>query len=250
MKFKEFGDKNLPTFIMLHGGGLSWWSMEKVIDLLKDKFHIVTPIIDGHGEDGGTEFNSIEDSALKLINYIDKNYEGKVFAISGLSIGGQIVAEILSKRYDITEYAIIESALVYPMKFTSKMIYPMYNLTFTFIKKRWFAKLQTKILCVDNGLFEKYYEDSLKMSKQSLINMSLSNANYRLDESIKNTKAEVLIIVGGKELKLIKKSAERLNFLIPNSKLYIASNLKHGEFSLSKIEEYVYILKDFLAGEK
>lgn len=28
MKFKEFGNRELPTIIFLHGGGLSWWSME------------------------------------------------------------------------------------------------------------------------------------------------------------------------------------------------------------------------------
>ena len=25
MIFKEFGDKNAPVIVFLHGGGLSWW---------------------------------------------------------------------------------------------------------------------------------------------------------------------------------------------------------------------------------
>ena len=29
MKFKEFGDKNKPAIVLLHGGGLSWWSYKK-----------------------------------------------------------------------------------------------------------------------------------------------------------------------------------------------------------------------------
>ena len=26
MKFHEFGDKNLPTILLIHGGGSSWWN--------------------------------------------------------------------------------------------------------------------------------------------------------------------------------------------------------------------------------
>jgi pimeloyl-ACP methyl ester carboxylesterase len=28
MKYKEFGNKKSPTIILLHGGGLSWWSLK------------------------------------------------------------------------------------------------------------------------------------------------------------------------------------------------------------------------------
>jgi len=66
MKFKEFGQSDLPTIILLHGGGLSWWSIKNVIDDLQQNYHVVTPIIDGHGDDGDTIFVSIEDSASKL----------------------------------------------------------------------------------------------------------------------------------------------------------------------------------------
>lgn len=52
MLFKEFGGKSLPTVFLLHGG-LSWWSLIGIIELLEKKYHIVTPIIDGHGEAGG-----------------------------------------------------------------------------------------------------------------------------------------------------------------------------------------------------
>ena len=26
MKFHEFGDKNLPSILLIHGGGSSWWN--------------------------------------------------------------------------------------------------------------------------------------------------------------------------------------------------------------------------------
>ena len=203
MKFKAFGSEELPTIILLHGGGLSWWSLENVIKTLESSYHVVTPIIDGHGEDFETEFVSIEDSASKLINFIDENYRGKVYAICGLSIGGQILSEVLSKRADITEFAVIESALVYKLK-TAGVMSSMYKFCYGLIKKRWFSKLQAKTLFVPNEMFENYYRDSSNMTMKTLTNITLSNGNYELKSSIKNTKSKVLVIVGEKELKVMK----------------------------------------------
>ena len=83
----EFGNKNLPKIILLHGGGLSYWSLSGIVELLKDDYHVVTPIIDGHGENGNETFMSIEQSADKLLEYIDKACDSKVFVLGGLSIG-------------------------------------------------------------------------------------------------------------------------------------------------------------------
>lgn len=246
MLFKETQNKAFPTIILLHGGGLSWWSLKPVIAYLERVFHVVTPIIDGHGEDGDETFISIEDSAQKLISYIQNEYNGKVYAIAGLSIGAQIVTEVLSVKNDIANYAIIESALVYPIKGVASMTVPAYKLFYGLINKRWFSKLQAKTLFVPENMFEQYYEDSLKITKQSLINITLSNGNYALKGTISDTKAKVLIVVGEKELGIIKKSGKRLHEAIAGSQLYIAPNMRHGEISLLHPEKYAELVGSFL----
>lgn len=245
MLLKETDNRSLPTIILLHGGGLSWWSLEPVIRLLKEHYHIVTPIIDGHGEDAYETFISIEDTAQKLIQYIDAQHNGKVFAIGGLSIGGQIVTEVLSSREDIAEYAIIESALVYPIKGTSFMTVPAYQLFYGLIKRRWFSKMQAKTLCIPDNMFDLYYKESIKMTKQSLINITLSNGNYELKHSISNTTAKVMIVVGGKEIGIMRKSAKRLNEAIAGSELNIIPNMGHGEISLLHPIIYVELISKF-----
>jgi len=90
MKFKEFGNRNNETIIILHGGGLSAWAVEPIVNYLVDDYYIITPIIDGHGEDGSNTFISINESAKNLINYIDKKHSGKVKALCGLSIGDKL----------------------------------------------------------------------------------------------------------------------------------------------------------------
>ena len=104
MRYVEYGNQNPETIILLHGGGLSWWNYREVALLLADKYHVVLPILDGHA-DSDEPFTSIEDNAARLIAYIDEHHGGSVYALGGLSLGGQIAVEMLTQRSDICRFA-------------------------------------------------------------------------------------------------------------------------------------------------
>lgn len=247
MKYKEFGDSIHPTIILLHGGGLSWWSFTDLIHLLKETYHIVTPIIDGHGEDGDTIFVSIQDSAQKLIQYIDEKHQGKVFAICGLSLGAQIIVDVLAQRADIAKYIVIESALVMPLSGVTRFIAKSSSLFYSLIHQKWFARMQAKALYVRENLFDQYYSDSQNISKQSLTNISASNADYTAPDTLKITKAKVLIIIGGEEVRIMDKSVRKLISMLPQARVCIVPDMKHGELSLSRCKEYLALIKQFMA---
>lgn len=242
MKYKEYGLKNKDIIILLHGGGLSWRNYIDEIGLLEDEFHIVIPILDGHS-DSDTNFISIENNASEIINFINENYNGKVKLIGGLSLGGQVLLEILSRNPNICEYAVIESALVIPMKFTYKMIEPIFNLTYGLTKKSWFSKLQFKNLKIKNSLYDLYYEDTCKISKNNLIAFMKSNSSYELKDTLSRTRAKVLILVGSKERSIMKKSAVKIAELIPNSELEILQGYYHGDISINHADDYVERVK-------
>ena len=249
MKFNVSGNSEWETIILLHGGGLSDWSLKRQVDYLSKNYYVVTPIIDGHGEDGETTFKSIEDSADQLINFIDMHCNGRVFAICGLSLGAQIVLEVLSKRKGIAQQAVIESGLAIPIRTMTKISMLMQKMTYRWIQQKWFAKLQAKTLKISDDLFDKYFEDSQKISKTSLLNITESNGNYQLKRMVKEIEAKVLIIVGAKEIKVMKESAQLIKNTIPHGTLYIAEGMNHGELSLVHTEEYLALIEAFFKEE-
>ena len=119
----EFGQQNPNVIMLLHGGGLSWWNYREAAQKLAERYHVVLPVLDGHA-DSDTPFSTIEENAASLISYIDTHFGGQVLALGGLSLGGQIAVEMLSQRKDICRYALLESALVKPMKLTHALIEP------------------------------------------------------------------------------------------------------------------------------
>ena len=246
MIFNEFGDRKNPTILILHGGGLSSWAVEPIAEKLKDRFYVITPIIDGHGKDGENDFKSIRHSAENILKYIDDYHSGIVHGLCGLSIGGQIVVDVLSLRDNICQYSIIESALTIPSNFTKFFLMPVVSITYPLIKLKWYSKIQAKHLLLPSHMIDKYYIDSCRITKKSLKNILYSNSSFVADKKLKETKSKVLILVGNKEITIIKRSAKLLSEIIPNSKAITLSDYGHGELSQMHPAEYSKMIFDFM----
>ena len=243
MLFKEFGDREKPTIILLHGAGLSWWSYREIATLLMENYHVVLPVIEGYGGVAGETFQSIEQSAQALINYIHAQHQGRVFALGGLSLGAQIVVEALSREPELATYAVLESALVSPIPGTKALIVPLTRLSFGLIKYRWFANLQAKALSLPAAMVDEYYADSLTVSLETLTNTLLSNGTYTIKPGLEKTKAYMLVIVGEKEIGAEIKSARMQHQTVASSQLWIVPNMTHGELCLKYPSLYVKRLR-------
>lgn len=246
MNYVEYGKDNQNTVILLHGGGLSWWNYEETAKLLQNDYRVIIPILDGHaGSD--MPFTTIENNASGIISFIDENLGGHVLMIGGLSLGGQILLEILSRRNDICNFAVIESALAIPSKLTYALIKPAFGSSYGLIKHEWFSKLQFKSLRIKPELFDQYYRDTRAISKANMIAFLEANSTYTIKNTLKNCTARLYVLVGEKESKVMKRSAKLIHNHLSNSTLEVLTGLYHGEFSINLAESYVnkirYILE-------
>ena len=182
MNYREFGTEHRDTILLLHGGGLSWWNYREAAELLQTRYHVVLPILDGHA---GSErpFTSIEENAAELIRWIDGRLGGSVLLIGGLSLGGQVLLEMLSRRGDLCRHALVESAAVLPDRFTHAMIGPAFGSSYGLIKNRSFAKLQFRSLHIKPELFADYYRDTCAIAKPDMIAFLKASTAYTLKSS-------------------------------------------------------------------
>ena len=241
----EFGQQNPHVILLLHGGGLSWWNYREAAQELAERYHVVLPILDGHA-DSADPFTTIEDNAARLISYIDTHFGGQILAIGGLSLGGQIAVEMLSQRPDICRYALLESALVKPMKLTHALIGPTFGMSYGLIKQKWFAKAQADFLGIPKALFDDYYRDTCAISKADMIAFLKANSMYTIKSSLSETAAKVKIMAGSREQKSVRHSAEMLHKAIPGSSMEILPGLHHGDLSLNNPEQYAKILTNWI----
>ena len=245
MRMQEFGQQNDNVILLLHGGGLSWWNYRDVAQKLAEQYHVVLPVLDGHA-DSDAPFTGIEENAARLISYIDTHFGGQILALGGLSLGGQVAAEMLSQRPHICRYALLESALVKPMKLTAALIGLTFGMSYGLIKQKWFAKMQAEYLGIPRALFDDYFRDTCKIRKADMIAFLKANSLYTIKPDLSETGAKVKIAAGSREQKNIRVSAKLLHRAIPGSQMEILPGLRHGDLSLNKPEQYAKILTDWI----
>ena len=245
MRAQEFGQQTAPVILLLHGGGLSWWNYREAAKILSAQYHVVLPVLDGHA-DSNAPFTSIEENAARVISYIDNCFGGQVLAIGGLSLGGQIAVEMLSRRPEICRYALLESALVKPMKLTAALIGPTFGMSYGLIKQKWFAEMQASYLGIPEALFDDYFRDTCKLGKADMIAFLKANSIYTIKPSLSETRAKVKIVAGSREQKRIRDSAKLLHRTIPGSQMEILSGFRHGDLSINKPEVYAQILTNWI----
>jgi len=249
MIFQEYGNDQKDTILLLHGGGLSWWNYREEAEILQAEYHIILPILDGHaGSD--RPFTTIEDNAEEIIAFIDEELSGSVLLIGGLSLGGQVLLEMLSKRKNLCSYALVESAAVIPSKLTNMLITPTFGSCYGLIRNRGFSKLQFQSLHIKPDLFEDYYRDTCRIKKQDMIAFLKANTAYALKDSFKESSAMIHVYVGGKENHEIIRSAESICRMSPSCKLYRMNGFRHGAFSINHADQYANAIRQIVKGEK
>lgn len=245
MQFKTYINKKKPIFMYIHGECLSAFSFKEQIKELKKDFTMVLPILDGHSIESDKKFQSISTSANEIINWIDNNGEGHIAVLAGFSLGGQIVAEILSKRKDICDYAMIESSLMYPLSIKSWSDYiALYTPILT--KNRIFNSFMYYTKFNDDFALKDYYENYRLMSKDTIKNVLRETYSFNLPKNLDQVQCKTAILVGQRERKIYKKSANLLNETIPNSQIFMLANYRHGDFSLGHPYEFIRFVKSWI----
>ena len=254
MIFHEFGDKKFPHILLIHGGGNSWWNYLRQARMLSDKYHVILPTLDGHGEEYQKEYISTENSAQQILEYIKNNCDRKLFVIGGVSLGGQIVMELLSLDSDIAEKAIIDGSICIPQPKLARICTVIVKLFGKIMFSKSASKIQLSLMkkMYPNMAYpeeiENYYiEDIPRIPIKTLVTIYQTYmGRYRLKDTITESKAQVLYIYGEKEMKCVKESAKLFQKMHPDCTLYEAKGYNHGYLSAYLPLEWMEVVNHIL----
>ncbi len=110
--YRERGDKNTPTLLLLHGSNASLFTWEPWSKNLSDRFHVVSVDLPGHGITGAVPNGdySQEGMAKFVAEFADK-IELKAFALAGNSMGGGVAARYAEEHPErVTQLILVDAA--------------------------------------------------------------------------------------------------------------------------------------------
>nr|WP_320024240.1 alpha/beta hydrolase [uncultured Acetobacterium sp.] len=243
MKYYEYGDRNSPSVMLIHGAGWSYWLYLQEARLLQHKYHVILPVIDGHGEEADVPYTSTEKIAEQLLDYIDDNCDGKLFALSGVSLGGQIAIELLSRRANLAEKAIIESGLCIPQPFLlkySRFVYKFLGkLIFSKKFNQWALKIMPKEMHLPDEIAALYLRDIPAVKVETMNQVFETYYQYELKNSLKDSQVDLIYWYGGKEMSCIKQSGTLFQTYVTTCQLIELPGYRHSEISAYHPEEWV-----------
>lgn len=225
--YQEYGDKNAPLMVFLHGGGVSSWMWDKQIHFFSH-YHCLTIDLPEHGASINTEPFSILSSAEKVNKIIEEKARNKTVIVVGFSLGAQVAVQMLSINPNLIDYAVINSAFVRPAQLMKKLIKPSIKWFYPFIKNKYFAKLQARTLYIHEEYFDDYYRESSQMPLGTLIRILEENMSFKTPDLFYKSTAKILVTVGEKEKRAMKKSAQDLVSAHANCTGIIIPNVGHG----------------------
>ena len=207
-----------------------------------------------HGEEYQLDYVSTEDSALEILDYIKANCGGKLFAVGGVSLGGQIAMELLSLDSDIAEKAIIDGSICIPQPSLARLCILLVALFGKLMFSKSSCKLQLSLmnkfypqLAYPDEIKNYYIEDIPRTPIKTLVTIYKTYmGHYKLNSRISKSKAQVHYIYGEKELNCVKESARLFQQLHPNTILYEAKGYNHGYLSAYLPQEWIDLVVPFL----
>lgn len=248
LSVKEYGKNQSQSIVFLHGGGVSGWMWDDQVQELSGEYHCLVPDLPEHGNSMDVKPFSIRESAEAVAVLIRNEARGGQAHVVGLSLGAQVVTQLLCTSPEVVDHAIINSALVRRMPLMNTFIKPTVKLTMPLVRSESFARLQAKALHIPETSFKTYYKETKSTSKESLTRILTENANFGLPRGLENANVPTLILVGQKEKRIMHKSAQDLLTAIPNAKGYMVKGVGHS-FNFEEPGLFKQILRAWIKDE-
>ncbi|MDD3985765.1 MAG: alpha/beta hydrolase [Methanobacterium sp.] len=226
---KEVGVENSETIIFIHSGTMASWMYDEQIKAFRD-YHCLIPDLPEHGQSIGVKPFTIKDSAEKIITIIEnKAHNGKAHLV-GISLGGQIILQILSIKPNIVEDAFISGTLTCTIPETETFLKLLNYTTRTYapvMGTDFFIKANMRSYNMPKHFFNNFKKSTQIINPDAFKRILAENMLFKLPDDLINVKTPVLVMAGEKDYRIIQKSAYNLIKTLKNSQGYIAPRVGH-----------------------
>lgn len=236
MLFTEFGSKEKPPVLLLHGMMQDWHTEYKMLKDLEEHYRLIIPAQDGF-YDGSGDFTSFADQARQIEEYVWANYDGKVVGAYGASQGGLMLTELLTRnKIDLGTVIMDGCYVAHQGKISGWVTYKMFCKFKNTGKFPALIMITMKLMGLkaeDMGMMDSLY---MKASDETIKRNFMENYTYRTRPEIKQNETMVHMWCGSKEPYAIKSHKELKKYL-KNYKEEIMEGFGHGEFLMKHSRE-------------
>ncbi len=247
---KETGENNDETLLFLHGEVFAGWMWDKQLKSFSD-YHCIVVDLPGHGKSSKIKSLTIENTAEMIIDLIQDHAHGKKAHLIGISMGAQIIVQILGAAPEVVDHAFISGTLVRtspPTKNFSKHLNHLIEIYTPVKNNPLYIKSYMKSYNIPKNLYSKFKESTYNIEQDTLDNIIRENMLFKMPEGLENAHVPVLVMTGEKDYNIINESAKKLINVLPNSNRAYALKVGHI-WNMENPELFNNVLKAWINDE-
>lgn len=221
--------------MLIPGLGVSYEIFIPLINILENDFHIIAVEVDGFVLGKHTQFTSVDDQAVQIINYVKENYDVRLDCAYGLSLGGKILSRVLERDEIVVNHAILDAAPL--LSLPSRLVGPLRYLQCLNV---WTCYHWTGFW---RWVFHSHYFDVLLDECKKVYPYGGTKAVLDGYKSVYTNKLQSIngndihYWHGTKESFVAKLQVKHLKRLSPNVNVEIFKKMNHGQFLIDCPEE-------------
>ncbi|MGE6259897.1 alpha/beta fold hydrolase [Heyndrickxia sporothermodurans] len=227
------------TMVLLHGFLSSTFTYRHLIPLLKEKFQVLSLDLPPFGKSEKCHrykysYSNLADTVIKLTEYLGL----KKMIFVGHSMGGQIVLNILHRRNELAEKAILICSSSYLKRSKLPLILSSYIPYFHMFLKYWFARtgvkknLQDTLFnhaLINEEMIDGYLQPFLQNEIFKALTRMIRHREGDLPVEILNQiKTPCLLIWGDHDKSMPLHVGQQLNQDLANSELIVLKETGHA----------------------
>lgn len=177
-----------------------------LLDELGPEVTAIIPDLPGFGRSAEETYPTHSEVVGELTAVLDGHApDGAV--VVGFSLGAQLALLLAAARPALVRGTVVVSGETEPAPFPKSTL-ALLGLTAPLARQKWFARIQGRELAVPPTLMDDYVRDSAATSRATLLASVGENIRFAIPAELRGVESPVHVMVGGRERKLMHRSAQ------------------------------------------
>ena len=224
---RESGPAGAPAIVFLHGGDMSGWSWEPVIERMQ-QYRCLVPDLPQFGksfQQGPFGMGRAADAVAELV----RSRVGTGLAhVVGFSLGAQVGVQLLATEPKLVDRAVLCGTFLNAMPY----VRPTLLLVGMLARNKWYRGAvnrhrNARHTGIPSAKIDDYREDVRLITGPQFANIVEASAGFTLPEGLDKSDTPALFLTGAKETPLVRRAAATLAQRMPNGVDRVASGMVH-----------------------
>ena len=224
---RESGPVGAPAIVFLHGGNMSGWSWEPVVERMQ-QYHCLVPDLPHYGksfQQGPFEMGRAANAVAELIR--SRVSAGRAHVV-GFSLGSQVGVRLLATEPKLVDRAVLSGTVINTMPWVRQTQLLLGTISRNGIYRRLVRRYRnSRPAPIPSAKIDEYREDVRLITSGQLADVVVASAGFTLPEGLDKSDSPTLFVTGAKEMPAIRHWAAVLAQQMPNGLDGVAAGMLH-----------------------